>query len=78
MELESTMTNVVRSPWPDEPPTKPDADPVPSRTMVFAARVRRLSELAAERLMCAPSDDDLSFAVGALDQIAKLAEGVLA
>jgi hypothetical protein len=68
------MSNV---PWPAEAATKPDAEYIPSRTMVFAARVARLAELAAERLMCAPDDDDLSTAVGALDQIRTLANEVL-
>jgi hypothetical protein len=68
------MSNV---PWPAEAATRPDVEPIPSRTLVFAARITRLAELAAERLMCAPSDDDLEAAVGALNQIRNLAGEVL-
>jgi hypothetical protein len=59
----------------DETPTKV-SDNFPSATLMLAARVDRLAELALERLQVAPDDDALASACADLAQIRALAGAV--
>lgn len=60
----------------DEIPTK-QSDNFPSATIVLAARVDRLAELAIEKLTVAPDENTLVSAAADLAQIRRLAAEVL-
>lgn len=68
--------NVADRQWDDETPTK-RRDNFPSATIMLAARVDRLAELAIEKLMVAPDHDALLSAAEDLAQIRAIAGTVL-
>jgi hypothetical protein len=70
------MPTVDQATWNDEEPTK-KTENVPSRLIVFAARIDRLVEQAIERLQCCPDDSALIEAVASLQQARTLAATVL-
>lgn len=63
--------NTVTHDFPDEQPTRPTAH-ISARDLVLTARIRRLAELAIERLEVAPDPDAITEALGDLARIRDL------
>jgi hypothetical protein len=70
------MPTIDQATFPDEDPTK-KTDDLPGRTLVLAARIDRLVQLAIERLMACPGDRELSAAVASLQEVRALTAAVL-